>query len=194
VNDAEAIRRSLEEPSAFEVIFDRHFQVLQSYARRRVGPSVGEDIAAQTFVVAFQGRARFDPAYPSARPWLFGIATNIIRHHLRDERTHLAALSRIRIDVSEDPVGDPERLDARRLRPEIVDALLSLSVPDRETFLLVALGELNYEETANALGIPIGTVRSRINRARMRLRERLGNEAAIRNALTESGDVGDGDG
>lgn len=191
MNDAEAIQRSLEEPAAFEVIFERYFQVLRSYARRRVGPAAGEDVAAQTFVVAFQGRSRFDPNYPSARPWLFGIATNIIRHHLRDERTHLAALSRIRIEASEDPVDDPDRLDADRLRPAIVDALLSLSVADRETFLLVALGELSYEETANALGIPIGTVRSRINRARMRLRERLGDEAAISNALTESGD-GDG--
>jgi RNA polymerase sigma factor (sigma-70 family) len=191
MNDGELIQRSLDEPAAFETIFERHFQAVLTFACRRVGASAGEDVASQTFVLAFERRARFDTVFRSARPWLFGIATNLVRHHARDERTHLAALIRIPIGPPADPVDDPAKLDAERLRPTIAEALLTLSDPDRETFLLVALGELSYEETATAMGIPIGTVRSRVNRARMRLRERLVPAVATDGV---SGDSGDADG
>ncbi|MEA2554829.1 MAG: hypothetical protein QOI60_160 [Actinomycetota bacterium] len=189
MNDGELIQRSLDEPSAFETIFERHFQAVLTFSCRRVGAAAGEDVASQTFVLAFERRARFDPVFRSARPWLFGIATNLARHHVRDERTHLAALIRIPIESPADPVDDPAKLDAERLRPIIAEALLTLSDPDRETFLLVALGELSYEETATALGIPIGTVRSRVNRARTRLRERLVREVATDGVRGDSGDA-----
>jgi RNA polymerase sigma factor (sigma-70 family) len=189
MNDGELIQRSLDEPEAFETIFERHFQAVLTFACRRVGAAAGEDVASQTFVLAFERRDRFDTVFRSARPWLFGIATNLARHHARDERTHLAALIRIPIDSPADPVDDPARLDAERLRPAIGEALLALSDPDRETFLLVALGQLSYGETATALGIPIGTVRSRVNRARIRLRERLPREAATEGVSNDPGDA-----
>lgn len=171
--DAEIIRRSVEEPRAFEAIFERHAGVILAYARRRVGHAAGEEVASQTFLIAFERRARFDPSFASARPWLLGIATNLLRHHVRDERLHLAALGKLGPDTAEDPVGDPDRLDAERLAPALGAALIELSEGDRETFLLVALGELTYHEAALALEIPVGTVRSRVHRARMRLREQL---------------------
>lgn len=190
MNDAEAIKRSREDPTAFREIFTRHHASILGYARRRVGWEAGEEIAAQTFLQAFTHRARFDPRFSSAKPWLMGIATNLIRHHLRDEQIHLAALFKIPIDTPEDPVDDPTRLDAERLGPALAGALLQLSDQDRETFLLVALAELTYQEAARALDVPIGTVRSRIHRSRTALRERLGGEMAI--DRWEEGSNGDG--
>lgn len=177
--DSEIVRRSVEHPEIFEEIFARHFDAVLAYARRRLGPVVGEEIAAQTFLVAFEHRARFDPAHASARPWLLGISNNLIRHHLRHERVHLAAIARVPIDVPAEDVDDPSHLDAERLGPALARALLALSATDRETFLLIALTDLSYEEAASSLGIPIGTVRSRIHRSRLILRERVGELGAI---------------
>jgi RNA polymerase sigma factor (sigma-70 family) len=176
--DAEIFRRSVHDPEAFREIFERHAAAVHAYARKRIG-TAGEEILAQTFLTAFEKRTRFDSSYASARPWLLGIATNLIRHHLREEREHLTALRRIGPERSATPVEDDARLDAERMKPTLIDALLALSDEDRETFLLLALGQLTYEEVASALGIPIGTVRSRIHRARMHLRERVPGWRAI---------------
>jgi RNA polymerase sigma factor (sigma-70 family) len=177
--DAEIFQRSILDPDAFREIFERHASTVHAYARKRIGMTAGEEILAQTFLTAFEKRARFDLSYESARPWLLGIATNIIRHHLREEREHLTALGKMFREQPEDPVDDVARLDAQRMNPRLIAALLALSDDDRETFLLLALGQLTYEEVASALRIPIGTVRSRIHRARMHLRERVPGRAAI---------------
>jgi RNA polymerase sigma-70 factor (ECF subfamily) len=177
--DAEIFRRSIRDPDAFREIFERHASAVHAYARSRIGMTAGEEILAQTFLTAFEKRARFDLSYGSARPWLLGIATNIIRHHLREEREHLAALGKTAREQPEAPVDDVERLDAQRMKPALITALITLSDDDRETFLLLALGQLTYEEVASALRIPIGTVRSRIHRARTHLRERVPGRTAI---------------
>jgi RNA polymerase sigma-70 factor (ECF subfamily) len=177
--DAEIFRRSIRDPDAFREIFERHAGAVHAYARRRIGMTAGEEILAQTFLTAFEKRARFDTSYGSARPWLLGIATNLIRHHLREEREHLTALRKIARDQPEVPADDEARLDAQRLKAVLLDSLLAISDEDRETFLLLALGQLTYEEVASALGIPIGTVRSRIHRARRHLRERVPTWTAI---------------
>jgi RNA polymerase sigma-70 factor (ECF subfamily) len=177
--DAEIFRRSVRDPEAFREIFERHAAAVHAYARRRIGMTAGEEILAQTFLTAFEKRTRFDPSYGSARPWLLGIATNLIRHHLREEREHLTALRKSAHDQPEAPVEDDARLDAERMKPTLLEALLALSDDDRETFLLLALGQLTYEEVASALGIPVGTVRSRIHRARRHLRERVPGWTAI---------------
>jgi RNA polymerase sigma factor (sigma-70 family) len=177
--DAEIFQRSIRDPDAFREIFQRHASAVHAYARRRIGMTAGEEILAQTFLTAFEKRARFDLSYESARPWLLGIATNIIRHHLREEREHLTALGKMFREQPEEPGDDVGRLDAQRMKPRLIEALLALSDDDRETFLLLALGQLTYEEVASALRIPIGTVRSRIHRARMHLRERVPGRTAI---------------
>jgi RNA polymerase sigma factor (sigma-70 family) len=179
ITDAEVIQRSLQAPDAFGEIFERHHEAVARYSRRRLGAPAGEDIAAQAFVVAFERRARFDVRYETARPWLLGITANLIRHHLRDERVHASALERAPLDPAPAPIDDPGRIDAARLRPALTAALLALSDDDRETFLLVALGEISYQEAATALGIPVGTVRSRMYRARRALRERLDDLEAM---------------
>lgn len=189
--DGEIIQRSIRDPDAFREIFERHAPILLAYTRKRLGANAGDEILAQTFLVAFERRARFDPAYTSARPWLFGIASNIIRHHLRDEREHLTALGKFGLEVPAESAENVARLDAERVRPQLIAALLTLSDDDRDTFLLVALGQLTYEETAVALGIPVGTVRSRMHRSRARLREQVRPRTAIHEGTggTKQGDL-----
>lgn len=175
-DDVEILRASITDPAAFEEVFRRHFPALLGYARKRVGHDVGEEIASRAMVIAFERRATFDPKHASARPWLFGIASNLIRHHIRDERVHLDALGKLPIDPDLGDLVDEVRLDAELERPLLVDALMMLTERDRETFLLFVLEELSYEEIAAAVNVPIGTVRSRIHRARTQLREQIARE------------------
>jgi RNA polymerase sigma factor (sigma-70 family) len=188
-SDAEIIRASIVEPTRFEAIFDRHFTPVLAYACRRTGRNVGEDIAAETFTVAFAQRKRFDPARSSALPWLLGIATNLMRRQARSERAQLAALGRQAahqkpLDNEDDVI---EALDARASLSDMSRALASLRRGDRDALLLHGWADLSYEQVSEALGIPAGTVRSRIHRARRRLREPRTGETAIPNeGRTES--------
>ena len=175
--DAAAIRRSLREPSAFAPVFDRHFDAVHRYVQRRVGGDLAEDLAAETFARAFDRRRRYDPRYPNARAWLLGIATNVMRRHWRTEQRRLEALSRVGPPSAAEDAGDTARA-------EVFSALRLLSRRDREAVLLYAWADLSYEEIAVALEVPVGTVRSRLARARRLLRERLGEEG--RRALLAS--------
>jgi len=171
--DAELIRRSLEDPEGFREVFERHYEAVRRFAQRLVGREAGEEIAAQTFLVAFQRRATYDAGYRSARSWLFGIAFNVARHHVRSERSQHDLLARVpREREATDPI-ETETLDAARLAPILRKALSVLQPEQRIPFVLVALGELTYQETADVLAIPVGSVRSRIHRARATLRELL---------------------
>lgn len=173
LDDAELLRRSVDDPDVFEEIFERHYSPILRYSRQRVGHDVGEEIAARTMVIAFDRRVSYDGRFRSARPWLFGIATNLIRHHIRDERVHLAALIRLPLDpdIEDDEIVD--RLDAARKRPQLLNALMELKPGDRDAFMLAALSGLSYAEVASALGIAEGTAGSRIHRARHSLREAI---------------------
>jgi RNA polymerase sigma factor (sigma-70 family) len=104
--DAEIFQRSIRDPDAFREIFERHAPAVHAYARKRIGSTAGEEILAQTFLTAFEKRSRFDTSYGSARPWLLGIATNLIRHHLREEREHLTALGKVVREQPEAPVDE----------------------------------------------------------------------------------------
>jgi RNA polymerase sigma factor (sigma-70 family) len=163
--DAEAIAASLSEPRAFVVVFDRHFDAIHRYLRRRVGSQIADELASETFAQAFEHRQRFD-GRRDARPWLYGIAHNLLRHHYRGEERALRAYARSRpaLHTSE----PPDLPDS-----ELAELLADLSPGERDVLLLVAWAELEYAEVAEALGIPVGTVRSRLNRARGRIRELL---------------------
>jgi RNA polymerase sigma factor (sigma-70 family) len=168
--DSAAIRRSLSEPHAFASVFDRHFDTIHGYIQRRVGRDLADDLAAETFARAFDGRRRYDQRYPDARAWLLGIATNVMRRHWRTEHRRLEVLSRA-------AVAEPAAEDAgEAVRAELLTALRLLSRRDREAVLLYAWADLSYEEMAIALEVPVGTVRSRLARARRLLRDRLGEE------------------
>jgi RNA polymerase sigma factor (sigma-70 family) len=167
--DSAAIRRSLSEPRAFASVFDRHFDAVHGYIQRRVGRDLADDLAAETFARAFDRRRRYDLRYPDARAWLLGIATNVMRRHWRTERRRLEALSRAAAQPAAEDAGEA-------VRAELLTALRLLSRRDREAVLLFAWADLSYEEMAIALEVPVGTVRSRLARARRHLRERLGEE------------------
>jgi RNA polymerase sigma-70 factor, ECF subfamily len=171
--DARVIEQSWTEPEAFAAIFERYFSQIHQYLARRVGDKSADDLAAEVFVVAFAQRHRYDVARDCARPWLYGIATNLIGTHRRQERRLYRALARAGADwvsfSDEDLVA--ERVSASAAGPALAAALDS---GDRDVLLLIALAGLDYQEVAQALGIPYGTVCSRLNRVRRRLRDWLG--------------------
>jgi RNA polymerase sigma factor (sigma-70 family) len=168
-------------PEEFGLLFERYSRVLYGYCARRVGPDLAEDVVAQTLLTAFEQRHRFDQSAETARPWLFGIATNLLRNHRRTEVRGWRALARTGSDPLHgvrqvtDTVTDrvDERIDADRQVRAIAGALAAMPRGHREVLLMYAWSDLDYAELAAALGLPIGTVRSRLHRARARLRDAL---------------------
>jgi RNA polymerase sigma factor (sigma-70 family) len=154
---------------AFEELFERHFDGIYGYLARRVGRDLGRDLASETFTRAFAARRRYDALRGEERPWLFGIANNLLRRHYRDEERRLRAFARL--DVRRDDVSSDE--------PRLADALGALSREERDVLLLFAWADFTYEEIAAALGLPIGTVRSRLHRARAQFRAALEREEAL---------------
>jgi RNA polymerase sigma-70 factor (ECF subfamily) len=187
-SDAEVIVRSRREPDAFAEIFHRHFAEIHRYAARRLGTDAADDIAAETFLIAFRKRARFDPARATARPWLYGIVTRLIGLHRRAEGRRYRALARTPAENVEDGHDDlvVARVTAGDAGADIAAALARLPRGERDVLLLVALADLSYEEVGQALGLKTGTVASRLHRARRRLREALGTDrtAAIAEEAT----------
>jgi RNA polymerase sigma-70 factor (ECF subfamily) len=172
--DADVVARSLGDPAAFGLIYERYATTIYRYVLRRVGPADAEALMAETFRIAFERRATFDPTRPAARPWLYGIATNLIARHHRTEARRRRAVARL--DVADATTADESDLVvdavvAARLLPAVVDALQRLPEADRDALLLHVWERLSYDDVAAALGIPVGTVRSRIHRARTKLRE-----------------------
>lgn len=178
-SDGEVIAGSVIDPEQFGLIFERHYPSIFRYLVRRLGRDLGARLASEVFTRAFESRHRFRPNSDSARPWLFGIAANLVRMEARRHRRSQAAHLRLPIDPPDNDrlVFDQvnERLDAVSLSTGLLDGLAGLRPVERETLLLYALGELSYREVAEAMGVPIGTVRSRLARARVTLRELLGD-------------------
>jgi RNA polymerase sigma factor (sigma-70 family) len=167
-SDAQLIARSLRDPEAFVAVFERHFDAVQRYARGRAEPAYVDDVVADTFETAFRRRADYDTSRPTALPWLLGIAINQIRRRRREERTRARLLPRLFVR-DEAPAPARDSFGAARLRA----LLAGLREEDRDLLLLYACVELTYEECAEALGLPVGTVRSRLHRSRARLRAEL---------------------
>lgn len=165
----------------FSDVFDAYFAEIHRYAARRLGPDAAADVAAQAFLEAFRQRRRYDPHRASVRTWLYGIATKVIGRHQRAELRALRALARLSPD--RDPSGHAdqvdERVSAQGLRGELARAIAALPRGQRDVLLLVALAGLGHDEVAQALGIPYGTVASRLSRARTTLRKALGGTNPI---------------
>lgn len=174
--DAELIEQSRYGPAAFGELYDRHGPDIYRYAARRAGEFAAEDVMAETFLIAFESRQGFDGPAEAVRPWLFGIATNLLRRHHRAEARMLRALARSGPAETFDGMDAVEaNLDAAGNTARIGRALRALAPIDREAILLYVWADLSYEDIAAATGVPLGTVRSRINRARSKLRADLGS-------------------
>jgi RNA polymerase sigma-70 factor (ECF subfamily) len=170
------IRRSLRYPEEFEVLFERHAAIVLRYLQLRVGYGMAEELMAETFVRAFAGRRRFDLRRGSALPWLYGIASNLIRMHFRTEERRLRAYrAAAGLDVDPSDLTDDrvERLYASDLAPALAAALAALPAAQSDVLLLHTYAELTHEEIAEALGISTGSVRKRLHRARKVMEERL---------------------
>jgi len=197
LSDAAVIERSLREPSWFAEIFHRHGTEIVRYVHARVGPGLAEDVAAETFLAAFRCRDRYDVSRAEARPWLYGIAVRQIGKHRRAESRYRRAIARLPAEHVPADFGDRsvERVTAEQLRPQLSATLAALSRQDRELLLLVAWADLTYAESAQALGLTVSAVRSRLNRIRVRTRRALGGTNPARageQARTDEETTGNG--
>jgi RNA polymerase sigma-70 factor (ECF subfamily) len=180
-DDAAVIESSWLEPERFAVLFDRHAPHIHRYLARRAGRQVADDLVAETFLTAFAKRDRYDLGYSDARPWLYGIATNLVGQHHRDEARQYRIMQRA---VAEPEVPDhadrvAAGVTAQATRALLEAALAALPAGDRDVLLLIAWEQLTYREVSRALAIPAGTVRSRLHRARTKVRQVLaGTDAA----------------
>ena len=166
LSDVDCLARSLREPKAFEPIFDRHFGAVHTYLHRRAGRDLADELAAETFALAFERRASCRGT-GSALPWLYGIATNLLRRRRRGERRQLRAYARSGVDrwvVYEDDAA--ARVDGSSVGVRLARALAAMRPRERDALLLYALADLSYEEISFALDVPVGTVRTWLHRAR----------------------------
>jgi RNA polymerase sigma factor (sigma-70 family) len=170
-SDEAVLAESLTSPDRFGEIYERHVTEVYRYIAGRLGTDAADDLTSEVFEAAFRRRKTFDPAKGTVRPWLYGIATNLIAGHHRGEARRYAALAKVAPDASvaghEDRSVD--RLTAWQYRRDLADGLAGLSLRDRDVLLLTAIGGLSYAEVSFALRIPEGTVASRLSRARKKL-------------------------
>lgn len=172
LSDADVIDESLRDSTLFAEIYDRHAGEIFRFLGRRIGPDDAGDVLGDVFLAAFKFRDRYDRKYASALPWLYGIASNLLGKHFRERASELRMLERI---VGQSELDDPAdavvaSVDAQMQLRAMTKLLEELPPGERDALLLHAWEALTYDEIASALGIPVGTVRSRLSRVRQRLR------------------------
>lgn len=171
MTDAEQVLGSLEDPRSFEQLVDAHGARIHAYLRRRT-LGHADDLLSEVWLAAFAARRSFDPERGAVVSWLFGVARNVLMAHLRAERRRSSGVRKtenLSLDYSDEWAAVDERLDAAGSAPSLRAALASLPAEEREVLLLVAWEQLTPTEVAAVLGIPPGTARSRLHRARSRI-------------------------
>src|SRR5882757_7991932 len=175
-DDATLIEQSGDDASSFAAIFDRHASAVHRYLARRAGAQIADDLTAETFLVALSRRRKFDPVHRTALPWLYGIATNLLRQHRRTEMRQYRALARTGVDpvlIEGHADAVSARVTAEAMTRDLAAALARLSSGERDVLLLHAWAELTHDEIATGLGIAPTTVRTRLHRARTKIRNVL---------------------
>jgi RNA polymerase sigma factor (sigma-70 family) len=161
-------------PNLIAELFDAHAAELYRYLARRAGHTVAEEVLSQTFLIAVEQQHRYDSERGGPRAWLYGIAANLLRHHYRSETRKWQAYARFPLGLVEDAADTAaSRADATAAQRSLARPIAELSAADRDVLLLYAWADLSYAEIAAALNIPVGTVRSRLNRARSQLKAAL---------------------
>lgn len=158
--DADLLRA--DETSAFDEFVARHYGTVRRYVARRLGPSDADEVVNDVFLAAHRHRDRYDAVYADARPWLLGIATNLIRRRHRAESRALRAFAKSGVD----PVAPDESPEVVAFSAEIAAALGSMRPKHRDVLFLYSVAELTLEEIARALDVPVGTVKAWLHRAR----------------------------
>jgi RNA polymerase sigma factor (sigma-70 family) len=183
-SDAEIVRRSTNgDAKGFGELFWRHNGAVHGYLVRRAGRDIADDLVAEVWLRAFRNRTSFDLHYEDARPWLYGIARNVLNGHWRS--------------VTKSPplwpaaIMDPwamldDRLDESERRAALISALESLTVEEREALLLVAWEQMSAAAIAAMLNVPASTVRNRLHRARAVMRISLGSDFDVLEREQES--------
>jgi RNA polymerase sigma factor (sigma-70 family) len=172
--DAELWRSAVEgEPDAFGVLFERHGQAVYNYLFRRTADwALAEDLTSVVFLESWRKRDQVRLENDLALPWLLGVATNVLRNRRRAQWRYRAALERSPRERGVDFAADSDaRLDDERRMRAVLRSLRSLPKREQDVVALCLFGDLSYDEAATALGVPVGTVRSRLSRARARMRE-----------------------
>jgi RNA polymerase sigma factor (sigma-70 family) len=176
-DDGTVIRRSISDPELFAVLVRRHAPAIARYVTRRIGRAAAEDIVAETFLVAFRQRAGYtdEDLGRDCLPWLYGIATRLAHRYWRSETKQLRLLARTGADPVTEPFADrvDAAVSASAVKPRLAEALARLPKAQRDALLLLVWADLSYEQIAVATGVPLGTVQSRISRARQRMRTQL---------------------
>jgi RNA polymerase sigma factor (sigma-70 family) len=166
------MEESLVDAGRFGEIFDRHAQAIFRFLGRRIGTDDAGDLLSDVFLAAFEARARYDRGRASALPWLYGIASNLLNKHHRHRASELRVLERVlgRDEPSDHADAVTASVDAQVQLRTMAKVLEELPAGERDALLLYAWEDLSYGEIAGALGVPTGTVRSRLHRVRQRLR------------------------
>lgn len=175
--DAHVIEESLRVPERFGVLYDRYVTEIHRFVAGRLGTQAADDLTAEIFLAAFHSRADFDARRGVVRGWLYGIATNVVAQHRKREIRQLQIMRRAAADEPAD-TGHEDlvtgRVTAASVKGRLASALDAMPDADRDVLLLLALADLSYQEIGQALDIPAGTVGSRLNRIRRKLRAALG--------------------
>jgi RNA polymerase sigma factor (sigma-70 family) len=175
LTDAVLWNRAREgDEQSFGELFDRHSRTVYNYCFRRTADwSAAEDLTSVVFMETWRRRAQVRLSSDSLLPWLYGVATNVLHNHRRSLRRNRAALDRLSAlpEAPNDAAAASARLEAQRLMRQVLDTVKNLPRRDQEVLALCVWEGLGYADAAEALGIPVGTVRSRLARARARLRQ-----------------------
>jgi len=166
------------DPEAFGVLFERHAASVYAFcARSTADLALAEDLTSVVFMQAWARRSRVELSSGSVLPWLLGVAVNVVRSSRRSARRYDAAVGRLPhpLPAADHADAVAERVDAERSLSDALGAIGRLSAEERDVVQLVWWAGLTYAEAAVALGTPIGTVRSRLSRARRRLQSELGS-------------------
>ncbi len=160
-SDSDLVKNSRDEPEVFAIVFDRHFVAIHAFCARRVNSGAAHELASEVFLRAFAGRRTFDPLHGAVRPWLFGIAVNVVREHLRLATRRDVAYQRIRLqrrpETSDPAVAAAHQVDAERDLALVAERLARLPPIEVEALLLHVWEELTYVEIAEVLDVPVGT-------------------------------------